>query len=198
MEAGHDRFNSSSSAILSRAVITQPLLDALAAARGLQIRSTSGDFRLWDEAIYSSAASGSGGFGSGPGMPSMGSGMGPAPPGGGGFFDVDPEGLQDPSSGGQSPPPGSSGPDENSDSGVSGSSGSMGPPPGMSSSGMGSPGPGSGMMAGSPGAPPLPAGAFTYASYNHFLITGHCAFVILIGLIGGLLSRWAFGREEER
>ena len=59
--------------------------------------------------------------------------------------------------------------------------------------GMGSPGPPSGTSPA--GAPPIPS-VWTYASYNHFLITGHCTFVILVGLIGGLVSRWAFGREE--
>ena len=193
------------SSMMQRALITQPLLDQLAQARGLDVRSHFADFSLWDVSIYTDNSFGSGGMG-GPGMPGMGSGMGPAPPGGGGFFDVDPEGLQDPTSGGSTPPPGASGFGENSDSGASGSAGSMGPPSGMSSmpggSSMGSPGPwpspagpGSGMMPGSSGAPPMP-GAMTYASYNHFLITGHCAFVILVGLIGGLASRWAFGREE--
>lgn len=184
------------SPVMQRALITQPLLDTLAQARGLDVRSHYGDFNLWDPAIYTPYPVGPGGMG-GPGMPGMGSGMGPAPPGGGGFFDVDPEGLQDPSSGGSAPAAGSSGFGENSDAGASGSAGSMGPPSGMSSmpgsSSMGSPGPGSTSPA---GAPPLPVGTFTYASYNHFLITGHCAFVILVGLIGGLASRWAFGREE--
>ena len=190
-----DRFNPVATSLLSRALITQPLLDALAAARGLEVRSHWGDFNLWDQSIYSSSPYGSSGMG-GPGIPGTGS----APPGGGGFFDVDPEGLQEsPAAGGPTPVPGASGFGENSDAGAAGSAGSMGPPSGMSpmpgGSSMGSPGPGSGMMPGSSGAPPMP-GALTYASYNHFLITGHCAFVILVGLIGGTLCRWTFGREE--
>lgn len=191
--------------ILPRALITQQLLDVLAAARGLDIRSWQGDFRLWDESIYypyNASSGGPGGMG-GPGMPSMGSGMSSPPPGGGGFFDVDPEAIEDPSSGGSSPPPGSSGFGESSDP-ASDSAGSMGPPgmssssggPGMGMGGSPGPWPGPGSST-SPGAPPLPMGAFTYASYNHFLITGHCAFIILVGLIGGLLSRWVFGRDEE-
>jgi hypothetical protein len=183
------------STMMQRALITQPLLDALAQARGLEVRSHFADFNLWDPAIYTDNTLGSGGMG-GPGMPGMGSGIGPAPPGGGGFFDVDPEGAQDTASGGTTPP-GSSGFGENSDGGAFGSAGSMGPPSGMSSS-VGGPMSGYGGSGTSPpaGAPPLPVGAFTYGSYNHFLITGHCAVVILVGLIGGLLSRWAFGREE--
>jgi hypothetical protein len=97
--------------IMQRALITQSLLDALAKARGLDVRSHSDGFRLWDVFIYRAKASGTGSMGS------------PA------------------------------------------------------------------------GAPPLPP-AFDLASYNHFLITGHCAFVILVGLIGGLASRWMFCREE--
>lgn len=192
---------------LHRALLSQMLLDTLAKARGLEVRSGFDGFRLWDEAIYRGDSVGIGGMGGmsgyGGGSPMGGSGSMPsAPPGGGGFFDVDPDGLQDSTvAGGSTPPPGPSGYGENSDGGESGSGGSMGPPPGMSTSpggpgpGMGTPYPGSGMMPGS-GAPPMPAGAFTYGSYNHFLITGHCAFVILVGLIGGLLSRWVFGREE--
>jgi hypothetical protein len=188
---------------LHRALLSQMLLDTLAKARGLTVRSHFDGFRLWDEAIYHDGSLGTGGMGGGGmgGMPSSG-GMPAVPPGGGGFFDVDPDGLQDSTvAGGSTPPPGSSGYGENSDGGESGSGGSMGPPPGMSTSpggpgpGMGTPYPGSGMMPGS-GAPPVPAGAFTYGSYNHFLLTGHCAFVILIGLIGGMVSRWAFGRED--
>jgi hypothetical protein len=182
------------SPMLQRALITQQLLDTLAAARGLDVRSQYAGFKLWDESIYSSGSVGSGGIGG------MGGGGPMPPPGGGGFFDVDPEGLQESPASGDSTPPLASGFGGNSDDEATGSAGSMGPPSGMSpmpgGSSMGSPGPGSGMMPGSSGAPPMP-GALTYASYNHFLITGHCAFVILVGLIGGMVSRWAFGREEE-
>lgn len=97
--------------IMQRALITQALLDVLAQARGLDVRSQSDGFRLWDVYIYRAEAS---------------------------------------------------------------RAGTMEPPT---------------------GAPPI-SPTFTLASYNHFLITGHCEFVILVGLIGGLASRWMFGREE--
>jgi hypothetical protein len=145
---------SQQSPVLSRALVTQPLLDRLAAARGLDVRSGFGDFKLWDEGIYADADSSGGGLGSPPmgggmGPPSMGSGM---MPGGSGY-------------------------------------GGSGFGSAMSGPGPGSP---SGMLGGMPVAT-----SWTYASYNHFLIAGHCAFVILIGLAGGVICQRGFGREEQ-
>jgi len=107
--------------IMQRALITQALLDSLARVRGLDVRSQSDSFRLWEAFIYHAESSSGGAMGG-------------------------------------APPPGA-------------------------------------VPGGSAGAPPMPP-TFTLSSYNHFLITGHCAFVILVGLIGGMVSRWTFGREE--
>lgn len=40
------------------------------------------------------------------------------------------------------------------------------------------------------------AGGATPGSYGQFLLSGHCAFLILIAMIGGTLARWCFGGED--
>jgi hypothetical protein len=42
------------------------------------------------------------------------------------------------------------------------------------------------------------AGPASPGLYGQFLMSGHCAFLILIAVIGGALARWSFGREEPR
>jgi hypothetical protein len=139
------------SSTLPRALITQHVLDWIADAKGLYVRSGNGDFKLWEDSIYQ-IGNQSGGFGSGgPGGSSMS---------------------------------------------VGSMSGSMGPPPGSPAMGVPGMGSGSGMMPGA-GAPPV-TGPITYATYNHFLIIGHCCFVILAGLGGGIVSLWTFWRDDAR
>lgn len=189
--------------VLARGLLTQHLLDAIARARGMPIRSEFDGFELWEDAIFR-PESPSGVFYGGPGGGGMGGGFG-----GGGFMAPGSGMPGMPVTGTTSaPPPGGAGDEAESDStidppdGGSPATGGDAADVGMASGGDDPAGMGSAGYSGAMGpvtGPPVPAVAvwtWPYAAYNHFVLSGHCAFVILVGLAGGALVRALFGRDE--
>jgi hypothetical protein len=208
--------------ILARSLLTQHLLDAMARARGMTIRSEFDGFELWDEAMFRPEPTGGvyggggltgGGFGTpGGGIGSYGGMMEGAYPGygnvgssgGTGSPSLDPaEATSEgriPEGEAAAPPGGSSpaDPEVPASQDSSGDGGVMSPPGYAEEGGSGYPGmPSPGGMAPLPGTPigPPAAPVWSYASYNHFMVSGHCAFVALLGIVGGFLARVLFGRD---
>jgi hypothetical protein len=193
--------------IFARSLLTQHVLDAIARGRGMHVRSEFDGFELWDEAMFRPEPTGGGFYGGGMGgfgggMPGMMSGYGGSmmggayAPGGSGYGEASP----DSGTGAPSLDPAEAaaeGETQPMPSDSSGAGSAMSPPGYGGESGYPGMGP-PGAMAPTPGTPlPPPAPpVWQYASYNHFVVSGHCAFVVLLGIAGGFVTRALFGREE--